>query len=248
MVQQVVALAQDGVLEVQHGMCQHRQGPKGHRIHQETIAKQGIDGEQALAHVEQTLGDSDHEQRVRVLRVVSCQLPQQACESRVVGAGTYQAHAHDRPCGHVLVCIVGQFGQSVDHQHLGIGQVQNRQRQRHGPPQSDLSVLKDVVDGPASHFGTTLLAEGDQGDAQHRRSLVEGLRFLQVIGAGLQHLLHVQHIPAVRERQAFHGELGVLPHGVGDGIQSAQRGLRGILLSQVEQTQSHCEEVGPCAA
>ena len=38
--------------------------------------------------------------------------------------------------------------------------------------------------------------------------------------------------------QAFHGELGVLPHGVGDGIQSAQRGLRGILPAEKE-TKKH---------
>mmetsp|Transcript_46721 Transcript_46721/g.138004 ORF Transcript_46721/g.138004 Transcript_46721/m.138004 type:complete len:216 (+) Transcript_46721:354-1001(+) len=89
----VVALAEDRVLQVQCSVGDDDQRTHRDGVDEEAIAERGVDRHEPLAHVEQTLSNSHHEERVRVLGVVRRKLPQQAGEPGVVGPCAGEAHA-----------------------------------------------------------------------------------------------------------------------------------------------------------
>ena len=63
----------------------------------------------ALPHVHQSLRDSDHEEAVGLLVVVTCQLPEHLTESSVVGARANETHGKDSVQSNLKIAVVGVF-------------------------------------------------------------------------------------------------------------------------------------------
>mmetsp|Transcript_69619 Transcript_69619/g.167051 ORF Transcript_69619/g.167051 Transcript_69619/m.167051 type:complete len:212 (-) Transcript_69619:1406-2041(-) len=102
-----------------------------------------------------------------------------------------------------------------------------------------------MVQRPQRHLSSYLLTQRYQGNAGNSCRLVESLGLLQMLGAAMQHLLHVQHVSGVGKGKAFYSELRELSDWVRDGIQGSQGRLDSILLPQVEEPKAHSKEVWP---
>jgi hypothetical protein len=122
------------------------------------VREEWANAEQALAHGGQALRDAHDEQVVGLLRVELTQLPQQPVYARIVGTGGHQAQAEDSALREIGIGVVTEAAELVDHTVLRVGDVQQRQGQRHHAAHGQLAVVQQVLEGAQRHLRADLLA------------------------------------------------------------------------------------------
>mmetsp|Transcript_15417 Transcript_15417/g.38392 ORF Transcript_15417/g.38392 Transcript_15417/m.38392 type:complete len:468 (-) Transcript_15417:1687-3090(-) len=250
-VQQVVLLAPNGGLDVQP-RHQHRQQPRQrHAAQQLPVGVVGVQPQQALAHVHKTLRDAHHEQLRGVLVVVGREVAQHARQARVVGARAHEAQRQDGGARHLAVQVVAQPRQRVQHQDLGVADVEQRQRQRYGALDSWLAVLQRVLQRAPRHGDPQRLRHGHQCQAQHGSTLVRRLpagallrRALYVLARHRQELLHLEHVAGARVRAPLQAQRREARHAVAQRLDHLARRLRLVLLAQEQQAQAQAQLLG----
>ena len=158
---------------------------------------EGVQAQETLAHVHESLGDSNHEKLVlrRVARIVRRQVAEIAGELGVVGAGTNETERENSSHRGLCIRVIGQLVEEIEGDDVRVRDSEQTNRERHRPPDDGLTVLEQVVHCSQTHFLANLLAEGDQSDSKHSCDLMDGLLLvLLMLCTEMEHLLDFEDI------------------------------------------------------
>ena len=120
------------------------------------------DGKRALAHVEKTLGDPDHEEGLLVSVVVAGQLSEELSQSGVVGSGTEKTHGKDGVDSYIVVIVVTVPRQSIVDLHLWIAGAQETHCQRNSLADIGFAVVHQMSELTEDHLLTNVFTHSYQ--------------------------------------------------------------------------------------
>ena len=122
-----MVFSEKSAIDVQKRNQESDQSSHSHLRDQESLAVVWLNRQHTLAHVQQTLSQSDQQQRVAFFAVVACQFSQNIGKTRVVGSGTNQAETNNSAVRNLSVGVIGQFVEQVHDVDFGIGETEHCQ-------------------------------------------------------------------------------------------------------------------------